>query len=133
MVGRRSQRSRDIAAWTRCCYHLGLNEQALMGVFRLQECDPDFWPEMPDGDALYLHKLAVYPAHQGQGWAHALLAHAATLARARGRSLLRLDCAGGRPKLCAVYERVGFRHHSQQRVGNGVFERFELDVTAFAF
>jgi hypothetical protein len=37
-------------------------------------------------------------------------------------------CVGGRPKLRAVYERFGFRHHSQHRMGPSVADRFELEL-----
>ena len=47
-------------------YRLGLMGDELAGVFRLDADDPVFWPEMPPGGALYLHKLAVLPARQGQ-------------------------------------------------------------------
>lgn len=111
-------------------YRLRLMGDELTGVFRLDAHDPVFWPEMPPGSALYLHKLAVLPARQGQRLAQQLLAHAADAARAAGVPALRLDCAGGRPKLCAVYEQFGFQHHSQWRLGERVFDRFELDLTA---
>jgi GNAT superfamily N-acetyltransferase len=109
-------------------YHLGLLGAEPVGVFRLQPQDPDFWPEIPAGTSMYLHKLALIPSRQGQGLAHLLLGHAAGLTRARGCRFLRLDCMGGRPQLRIVYERFGFRHHSQKVLGGQPFERFEFDV-----
>jgi GNAT superfamily N-acetyltransferase len=109
-------------------YHLGWDNSEAVGVFRLQSRDPLFWPEIPEGSSVYLHKLAVLPARHGDGLAHELLAHAVGLTRARGCRFLRLDCMGGRPKLRAVYETFGFRHHSQKLLGGQVFERFEFDV-----
>jgi hypothetical protein len=44
------------------------------------------------------------------------------------RGHLRLDCASGRPKLRSVYERFGFRHHSEKRIGRSLFDRFELEL-----
>ena len=98
-------------------------------MFRLQTSDLVFWPEMADGTSAYLHKLAVHPSKQGQGFAHRLLRHAVDLTRARGVEFLRLDCIGDRPKLRAVYERFGFAHHSQKLLGGQVFDRFELNVS----
>jgi GNAT superfamily N-acetyltransferase len=78
--------------------------------------------------SLFLHKLAVHPDKQGQGVAHALLRHAIACTRQAGRQYLRLDCMGGRPKLRAVYEAFGFRHHSEWTLGATVFHRFEFEV-----
>ena len=66
-------------------YHLGIGDDGqIVGVFRLQPSDPVFWPDVSDGATVYLHKLAVHPDRQGQGAAHALLAHAVDLVRASG-------------------------------------------------
>ena len=109
-------------------YHLGMDGPQAVGVFRLQWQDRDFWPEIADGTSAYVHKLAVVPQRQGLGLAHALLHHAVRLTRERRLQFLRLDCMGGRPRLRAVYEAFGFRHHSQKRIGDCMFDRFELDL-----
>lgn len=111
-------------------YYIGFSGERAVGVFRLQSRDSAFWPEIPEGTSAYLHKLAVLPDEQGRGIAHELLTHAVTLTRERGFRFLRLDCVAGRPKLRGVYERFGFTHHSQVKVGKGIFDRFELDVGA---
>jgi GNAT superfamily N-acetyltransferase len=111
-------------------YHVGLQGARVVGVFRLQTRDPSFWPEIPEGTSAYLHKLAVLPEGRGQGLAHLLLRHAAEVTHEKGFGFLRLDCMGGRPKLRAVYESFGFRHHSQIVLGGQMFERFELKVGA---
>lgn len=111
-------------------YHLGFEGNEAVGVFRLQMQDTAFSPEIPDGTSAYLHKLAVLPAKQGQSFAHMLLHHAVNLTRTMGLGFLRLDCMGARPRLRAVYESFGFRHHSQKLLGRQVFERFEFDVQA---
>ena len=109
-------------------YHLGLEGPAVVGVFRLDTHDARFWPEMAEGFAAYLHKLAVVPQCQGRGLAHALLGHAVDLARARGVGFLRLDCKGGRPKLRGVYESFGFRNHSPILLNGQAYDRFEFAV-----
>jgi GNAT superfamily N-acetyltransferase len=111
-------------------YHVAFDGTQAVGVYRLQLQDPAFWPEIAHGTSAFLHKLAVLPDRQGQGIAHALLAHAVGLTREKGLRFLRLDCMAGRPRLRAVYENFGFRHHSEKIMGNTPFDRFALDVRA---
>lgn len=109
-------------------YYIGEDEEGLVGVFRLEREDRVFWPEMQERDAAYLHKVAVPPGRQGHNLAQHLLSAACEMARRQGLRFVRLDCIGGRPGLRAVYERFGFRHHSDKVFGRTVFHRFELEL-----
>lgn len=109
-------------------YYVAFDGEGPVGVFRLDLEDRLFWPEVVDGSSAFIHKVAVHPSRQGQNLAHSLLGYACELARQHGRRFLRLDCMGGRPKLRAVYERFGFRHHSDKNLGGHIFHRFELEV-----
>jgi GNAT superfamily N-acetyltransferase len=80
--------------------------EAIAGVVILEPEDPLFWPDYPTGGASYLHKLAVRRAYAGMGLPAALIGHAAGLAKAQGRTALRLDC---HPDLVRVYAALGFR------------------------
>ena len=111
-------------------YHIGVEGDNAVGVFRLETSDPLFWPEIASGTSAFLHKVAVHPEKQGNGLSHQLLLHAVELSRQRGLGVLRLDCMGGRPKLRSVYERFGFRHHSQIVLNGQRYDRFEIDVEA---
>ena len=113
-------------------YHLAFDGDAPVGVFRFQLEDPVFWPEVAEGTSAFVHSLAVAPERQGQELAQVLLGHACELTRGQGRRFLRLDCASGRPGLRAVYERFGFRLHSQKAMGTWLFDRFELEVGALS-
>ena len=66
------------------------------------------WPDVPKGESLFLHKIAVKRAFAGQGLTDALIGFAKCVAHARGIHALRLDCAADRAKLRALYERNGF-------------------------
>jgi GNAT superfamily N-acetyltransferase len=114
-------------------YYVAFDGGGPIAVFRLDFEDRLFWPEVIDGSSIFIHKVAVHPHQQGGSIAQALLAHACLLARERGCRFLRLDCVGGRPKLRAVYERFGFRHHSDKMLGCRVFHRFEVEVEGAAF
>lgn len=109
-------------------YFVATKAGAVVAVFRYQLEDPYFWPEIPEGSSAFVHKMAVLPAHQGEGIAHMLLEYACSLARDNNRRHLRLDCISGRPRLRAVYEAFGFRHHSDRLIGNTSFHRFEFDL-----
>ncbi|WP_372782447.1 GNAT family N-acetyltransferase [Phenylobacterium sp.] len=80
--------------------------EGIAGVMILLPEDPHFWPDRPAGEAVYLHKLAVRRTHAGTGVPVALMDHAAGLARAQGRRLMRLDCD---PPLASFYRGLGFR------------------------
>jgi GNAT superfamily N-acetyltransferase len=100
-----------------------------VGVMRLTSSDPLCWPDAARGEALYLHSFAVRRAASGGRASSALVRSAAHRAAARGARYLRLDCEPSRPRLRRVYERFGFRHHSQRVVGPFVVSRYELPCT----
>ena len=73
----------------------------------LHDEDRVFWPQVPPGEALYIHRLAVARNFAGRGYAHVMLEWAAREARANGRTFLRLDCEP-RAKLLALYKSAGY-------------------------
>ncbi len=96
------------------------------GTVKFQLEDALFWPDQPMGEAAYVHRLAVRREFAGRGVSQALLTWAVERARALNRRYLRLDCEASRPKLRAVYERFGFKHHSDRQVGPYFVARYEL-------
>jgi RimJ/RimL family protein N-acetyltransferase len=80
-----------------------------VGTFTLQWSDERMWGDAGNGDAVYLHKLAVAEGYNGQGLGKRLIACAEELAMARGINILRLDCETGNQSLCGYYEKLGFR------------------------
>lgn len=109
-------------------YYVAFAGAGAVGVLRLTADDPMFWPEMPPGEALYVHRLAVRRAAAGGETSRAMLSWAASEARRLGCGFLRLDCVASRPKLRAVYERFGFRYHSERQVGPYLVARYELPI-----
>jgi GNAT superfamily N-acetyltransferase len=79
----------------------------LCACMYLHNEDRVFWPDVPPGEALYLHRLAVARHYAGRGVSLTMLDWAAREARRTGRDFLRLDCEP-RPKLLALYQRAGF-------------------------
>jgi GNAT superfamily N-acetyltransferase len=112
------------------------------GLFFIAECDGDaagvvkfqledslFWPDVPQTHSAFVHRLAVRRRFAGGGMSSDLLRWAVERARSLGRGYLRLDCEVSRPRLRAVYERFGFRHHSDRQVGPYFVSRYEFIVT----
>ncbi|HVZ21258.1 MAG TPA: GNAT family N-acetyltransferase [Vicinamibacterales bacterium] len=98
------------------------------GALRFQTEDLLFWPDIPQAGSAFVHRLVVRRRYKAQGVSAALLQWAADRARALGRAHLRLDCDADRPKLRALYERLGFRLHSYRQVGPYFVARYELPL-----
>jgi GNAT superfamily N-acetyltransferase len=95
------------------------------GAMRFQTEDLLFWPDIPQEDSAFVHRLVVSRGFKGQGVSTALLQWAVERAVALGKRYLRLDCDESRPKLRALYERFGFRVHSFRQVGPYYVARYE--------
>lgn len=70
--------------------------------------DPFFWPDIPKGQSLFVHRLAVKRFAASKGLSSAMLDHAKTMCTNRNISELRLDCIATIEKLRALYDRNGF-------------------------
>jgi GNAT superfamily N-acetyltransferase len=116
-------------------------EDVRSGLFFLAECDGEtagtvrfqledklFWPDVPQDDSAFIHRLAVKRRFAGGEISSALILWAIARTHALGRRYLRLDCIASRPRLRALYERMGFRFHSNRQVGPHYVSRYEFDV-----
>lgn len=101
---------------------------SVAGAIRFQLEDPLFWPDLPEGQSAFVHRLVVARAWKGQGVSRALLEWAASRTRELGRDALRLDCDASRTKLRRLYESCGFTLHSYRHVGPYYVSRYELRV-----
>ena len=113
---------------TRGMFFLATIAGEVAGAIRFQLEDPRFWPDRPEGEAAFVHRLVVRRAFKGRGVARALLEWAIGHARACDRGRLRLDCDADRPKLRALYESCGFRLHSYRQVGPYYVSRYEIET-----
>ncbi|MDZ8069590.1 MAG: GNAT family N-acetyltransferase [Nostoc sp. DedQUE08] len=98
------------------------------GTIKFQLEDLLFWPDISQEDSAFVHRLAVRRHYSGGKVSSALLAWAVEQAQKLGRHYLRLDCDASRPRLRAVYERFGFRHHSDKQVGAYFVSRYEYQI-----
>ena len=94
----------------------------------LLESDPYFWPEIEDDSSLFLHKLAVLRELKGKGIGNQMLDWASQYAKRQGKSWLRLDCDGGRPKLTQIYESFGFSLVDRKPLDEFDSARYEIRV-----
>jgi GNAT superfamily N-acetyltransferase len=100
------------------------------GTIRYQLKDQLFWPDIPQQDSAFIHRLAVRRKFAGGEVSSALLLWAAARTLDLGRRYLRLDCETSRPHLRAIYERMGFQFHSNRQVGPYYVARFVYDVNS---
>lgn len=107
-------------------FFLAMHADAPIGTLRYQLEDALFWPDAADGEAAYVHRLAVRRRWAGRGVAAQMLSWAARRAVADGRAILRLDTDMTRPRLRAMYLDCGFREHSERQVGPYHVMRYEM-------
>jgi GNAT superfamily N-acetyltransferase len=99
-----------------------------VATIKFQLHDPIFWPDTPADEAAFVHRIAVRRAFADGQISALLFRWAAERAKSLDRHFLRLDCEASRPRLRAVYERFGFRHHSDRQVGPYFVSRYELHL-----
>jgi GNAT superfamily N-acetyltransferase len=90
--------------------------EGAVATVTLQWQDVRFWGERPP-DACYLHHFAVRRSVAGEGVGVRVLGWVEGLARARGRSFLRLDCVANDPRLIEYYTSRGFARRGEKFVG----------------
>lgn len=89
-----------------------------VGCMVILDKDDYFWPEIPQGASLYIHKLAVKRAYARQGFAREMIDHVKALSVERGIGEVRLDCRCYKPKLRRLYESAGFTLVKEAVVGD---------------
>ena len=99
-----------------------------VGTVILQLSDRIYWPDMPEGDAAYIHKITLRRSAAGQDIGRQVIAWAMDMTRQAGMKYLRLDTEAARKRLCAFYESAGFIRHSERQVGRHYVVRYEMRV-----
>jgi GNAT superfamily N-acetyltransferase len=90
--------------------------------------DEKFWPEVAEGDAGFIHKLCVRRAFAGRQLSARMVNAAAAECRERGARFLRLDTDVRRPRLCSLYEGMGFARVGHRSVGGRDYALYELKI-----
>jgi GNAT superfamily N-acetyltransferase len=109
-------------------FHIAFYKGTVAGVVKFQTEDVLFWPDIPHNDSAFIHRLAVRRSFAGKSISTALMKWAVDRSRELGKRYLRLDCAIDRSRLRRVYEKFGFRHHSDKQVGPYLTARYEYNL-----
>lgn len=109
-------------------FYVAFVENAPAGVVKFQLEDLMFWSDVPQEDSAFIHRLAIRRCFAGSNVSAELVKWAVKQSRDLGKRFLRLDCAAERLRLRKVYEKFGFRHHSDCQVGPYFVARYEYEV-----
>ncbi|RED54225.1 GNAT family N-acetyltransferase [Aestuariispira insulae] len=85
----------------------------------------------PDGNGLYLYRLAVSPFHQGKGVAKRLIAHVVDQARVEGREFVALNVRIPLVDNQRLFQSAGFREvsrHCHEGYDEETFIRMEYSL-----
>ena len=109
-------------------FHIAFSEDCAAGVVKFQTEDLVFWSDIPHQDSAFIHRLAVRRSFAGGSISTALMTWAINRSRQLDKRYLRLDCDAKRTSLRSVYEKFGFRHHSDKQVGSYFVARYEYEI-----
>lgn len=118
--------SQDLAAGL---FYLAVQEGEVVGVLMFQSEDLEFWSDIPPGESMFIHRLAVRRSFAGGSVSTAMMQWAVAQCQILGKQYLRLDCVADRPRLRSIYEKFGFQHHSDKQVGPYFVARYQYLVT----
>lgn len=97
-----------------------------VATISLQAADPLYWPASAgDGDARYVHRLAVRRDASGLGIGRFLLRWSEEQTRADGRPFVRLDCPARSPFLRGYYRDAGYAYRGDVTFADFVASLFE--------
>lgn len=111
-------------------YFLAFVDDVPMGTVRYQTSDFEFWPDATEDEAAYIHRLAVRRDYAGGKLSHQIMSWAVARAKEHGYKYLRLDTESSRLKLRGVYEKFGFKFHSNRQVGQYFVARYQLPLSS---
>lgn len=92
----------------------------------LQWHDPQFWPSVKENESGFIHKLCVRRGFAGKGLSTKMVEHAVRECSRRGIGYLRLDTDVTKPKLCGLYERMGFVRAGRKLMDGRDYALYEL-------
>ncbi len=94
----------------------------------LQWHDPLFWPAVAENESGFVHKLCVRRSFAGRSLSKDMMGYAIQQCRQRGIAFLRLDTDFTRPRLCRLYEGMGFLGAGRKTVGGREYALYEMRI-----
>lgn len=88
-------------------------------AFILQRKDSEYWPDAPQGEAVYLHKLCVRRAFAHRQMSAGIVEAVRDVCREEGIRFIRLDAALDERAVGKIYLDMGFRIVRTISYGNG--------------
>lgn len=89
-------------------FYISCDNNISTACMALTDYDSIYWPDIPKGASLYIHKLAVRREYAGRGISEELINFSKALAAKYHIDEIRLDCNQKREKLRELYEKNGF-------------------------
>lgn len=90
-------------------FYIGEADGETACAFILQDRDGEFWGNVPEGEAIYLHKFCVRRSFAHRGMTRAVVEAIRQQCRDRGIKYIRLDAALDEKTIRKIYLSVGFR------------------------
>lgn len=96
----------------------------LAGMYRLSFSDLLYWGAQETASG-YIHSLIIRPEFAGQRLGETVLNYLEEQLAGEGYPFLRLDCNASNQKLCAYYERQGFKIAGQKQMPHSLNNLYE--------
>ncbi len=94
----------------------------------LQWHDPVFWPSVRENECGFVHKLCVRRSFAGRAMSRKMMDYAIQECRRRGIRYVRLDTDPTKPRLCRLYESMGFVGAGGKTVEGRAYALYELKI-----
>lgn len=110
-------------------FYLGTIEEQPACAFILQWSDREYWPESPEFEAGYLHKLCVCREFAHQSMTARVVEALKVECRRHGAKYLRLDTGYNEPVVRDIYLNAGFRIvKTLEKNGKPVMLLYEMEL-----
>jgi ribosomal protein S18 acetylase RimI-like enzyme len=97
----------------------------------LQWHDPAFWPAVKENESAFIHKLCVRRNFAGRNLSTKMVGYAVSESKKKLIEYVRLDTDFANPRLCSLYEGMGFVKAGRKRVNGRDYALYELQVSGF--
>ena len=108
-------------------FFIELASREKLGMVRILNEDLLYWGKQDD-KAKYIHSLVIKEKYNGQGIGAKIIQKIEHNAKVENCKYLRLDADSKNPKLCAYYERKGFKKVGTKELSLSVYNLYEKEL-----